>query len=170
MIFETILTQAAQLAADKEAKAEALKEKRRLEVYGDAGKRKSYPRPPKKSKGVDRRNGHSALDPHKEYIISARSNGVTLKEIADHLYKFHEINISPTQISKYYITHTGHRIGQNRFAGVSVLDDHHDLLADCVARGLSYPAIAKELYDRGVKITSQAVGGCIRRLGLKYDR
>ena len=39
MIFETILNQAAQLAAEQEARAEALKEQRRLEVYGDLGKR-----------------------------------------------------------------------------------------------------------------------------------
>lgn len=158
MIFETILNQAAQLAAEKEGRTEALKEQRRQEVYGDLGKRKDYPKIKRGPKGVDRRNGHSSLDPHREYIISARKKGVTLKEIADYLYKIHNINISQTHISKYYIAQTGHTIGKSRFQGGSVLDAHHEFIADCMARGLSYPEIATELRQFGLELRPQTIG------------
>lgn len=169
MIFETILNQAAQLAAEKEARTEALKEQRRQEIYGDLGKRSRYPKVanPKKEKGVDKRNGHSSLDPHREYIISARKKGVTLKEIADYLYKIHNINISQTHISKYYIAQTGHTIGRSRFKGGSILDDHHDFIADCIGRGLTYPDIANELKQFDIEVWPQTIGQYWRKKGSK---
>jgi len=168
VIFETILNQAAQLAAEKEARTEALKEQRRQEVYGDLGKRSRYPKVPGPAvKGVDRRNGHSTLDPHREYIISARKKGVTLKEIADYLYKIHNINISQTHISKYYIAQTGHTIGKSRFKGGSVLDDHHEFIADCMGRGMSYPEIAEQLKQFGIEVWPQTIGQYWRKKGIK---
>ncbi len=167
MIFETILNQAAQLAAEKEARTEALKEQRRQEVYGDLGKRKDYPKLKRGPKGVDKRNGQSVLDPHRDLIIAERKKGSKLAVIAEKLDKL-GVCVTLTHLSQYCIKHTGETYGRNRWSGGSQLDPYKDFLVQSLAEGKSYPEMARDLeMVHGLTIWPQSIGLYIRKKGLK---
>mgnify|MGYP003654240587 CR=1 FL=1 len=93
MIFETILTQAAQLAAEQEAKAQALKEQRRQEVYGAAFT--------PKRKGKNDVKPVNKLEPHREFIDHQKQIGASNKDIVGRLRVYFGVSASESTLSRF---------------------------------------------------------------------
>lgn len=104
MIFESILTEAAEKSKAQEARALAIEKQRHEELYGDVGQRKVFPKVPQQKSGKKGRagiKGASYLNPRREYIMSEHKKGTKTKFIAECLGE-KGVRVGPKYLS-YYI-------------------------------------------------------------------